>query len=86
MASFQHTSKAFDDQTKNRLTLVFIIEFGARMVLDVVCGMKIDETKTRWKSEYKGKIYYFCGPMCKLEFDENPSKYVLPQNSGMDKK
>jgi Cu+-exporting ATPase len=46
------------------------------MVVDVVCGMEIDEKSTKWKTEHHGKIYYFCGPMCKLEFDENPKKYV----------
>ncbi len=46
------------------------------MVIDVVCGMEIDEKTAKAKSEYKGKIYYFCGPMCKLEFDDNPEKYV----------
>jgi YHS domain-containing protein len=46
------------------------------MVADVVCGMEIDEKSTKWKTEYQGKVYYFCGPMCKLEFDENPKKYV----------
>lgn len=38
--------------------------------------MEIDEKKTQWKSEFKGKTYNFCGKMCKLEFDENPEKYV----------
>ncbi len=46
------------------------------MAIDAVCGMDIDEKTAKWKSEYKGKKYYFCGPMCKLEFDENPEKYT----------
>ena len=46
------------------------------MVIDPVCGMEIDEKTAKAESEYKGKTYYFCGPMCKLEFDENPEKYV----------
>ena len=46
------------------------------MAIDPVCGMEIDEKTVKAKSEYKGKTYYFCGPMCKLEFDENPEKYV----------
>ena len=46
------------------------------MVLDVVCGMEIDEKTAKWKTEYKGKTYYFCGPMCKMEFEENPQKYA----------
>ncbi len=46
------------------------------MVIDVICGMEIDEKKAKWKSEYKGKTFYFCGPLCKMEFDENPEKYA----------
>ena len=55
------------------------------MVLDVVCGMEIDEKTAKWRTEYKGKTYYFCGPVCKLEFDENPGKYAVPENSEMVK-
>jgi len=49
---------------------------GWEMVLDVVCNMDIDEKASKWKSEYKGKTYYFCAPMCKQKFDRNPEKYV----------
>ncbi len=58
---------------------------GMLMVIDVVCGMEIDERTTKWKSEFKGKTYYFCGPMCKLEFDENPEKYVQQDSSQLGK-
>ncbi len=32
-------------------------------------------------TEYKGKKVYFCCPMCKPKFEENPEKYIakLPQ-------
>jgi YHS domain-containing protein len=46
------------------------------MVLDVICGMDVEEKTAKWKSAYKGKAYYFCGTMCKQEFDENPDKYA----------
>jgi YHS domain-containing protein len=55
------------------------------MVIDVVCGMEIDEKTAKWKSEYEGKTYYFCGPMCKLEFDENPKKYSTVNTAKVDK-
>ena len=55
------------------------------MVLDVVCGMEIDEKTSKWKSEFKGKTFYFCGPICKLEFDENPEKYMLDAKRLLDK-
>jgi YHS domain-containing protein len=46
------------------------------MVLDVICKMEVDERKARWKSEYKGKTYYFCSSLCKQKFDSNPEKYA----------
>jgi YHS domain-containing protein len=46
------------------------------MVLDVVCNMEIDEKTAKSKSEYKGKMYYFCAPGCKQKFDRNPEKYL----------
>jgi len=33
------------------------------LVTDVVCGMNIDEKTAKWKSDYKGKTFFFCGPM-----------------------
>jgi YHS domain-containing protein len=45
-------------------------------VLDVVCQMEVDEKTAKWKSECKGKTYYFCAPMCKQKFDLNPEKYA----------
>jgi YHS domain-containing protein len=46
------------------------------MVKDPVCGMTIDENKAAGKSEYQGKTYYFCAPICKTKFDQDPGKYV----------
>ncbi len=59
-------------------------ELVVKTVIDVVCGMQIDEKTAKWKSRYKGITYYFCGPMCKLEFDDNPEKYIIldKSNSG----
>jgi len=48
------------------------------LVLDVVCGMEVDEKTAKWKSEYKGETYYFCAPTCRQKFDMNPEKYVKP--------
>jgi YHS domain-containing protein len=46
------------------------------MTIDPVCKMGVNEKKTIFKSEYKGKTYYFCSAQCKNEFEKNPEKYV----------
>jgi len=46
------------------------------MAKDPVCSMEVDEKKTKWKSDYKGKTYYFCAPGCKTSFDKSPQKFI----------
>ncbi len=46
------------------------------MAKDVVCKMEVDEKTAKWKSEYKGKTYYFCAQSCKQSFDKSPERYV----------
>ena len=45
------------------------------MPIDPVCGMEVGE-ETEFKVEYGGKVYYFCSPHCKAQFEANPEKYV----------
>ena len=44
------------------------------VVVDPVCKMKLDEKDVTFKTEYKGKTYYFCGLSDKKMFEENPEK------------
>lgn len=46
------------------------------MVKDPVCGMMVDEKKTKLKSDYMGKTYYFCNASCKTTFDKTPAKFT----------
>jgi len=46
------------------------------MAKDPVCGMMVDEKKTKFKSDYKGKTFYFCAAACKTTFDKSPAKYT----------
>jgi YHS domain-containing protein len=46
------------------------------MAIDPVCHMEVDEKTAQWKSEYQGKMYYFCAPGCKSSFDKDPKKYL----------
>jgi Cu+-exporting ATPase len=49
------------------------------MVTDPVCGMTVDETKTKLRSEHGGKVFYFCSEVCKASFDHDPHKYGHPK-------
>ena len=46
------------------------------MAKDPVCGMSVDEKTAAGRSEYQGKTYYFCAPICKTRFDASPEKYI----------
>lgn len=46
------------------------------MAVDPVCEMKVDEKTAKWKTDYKGKTYYFCAPGCKKAFESDPEKYL----------
>lgn len=46
------------------------------MAIDPICGMTVDEKTARFRSEYKGKTYFFCAPGCKKKFDQDPGKYA----------
>ncbi len=43
--------------------------------IDVVCGMSVSKDIS-YKSEYKGKMYYFCALSCKQDFERNPERYA----------
>ena len=45
---------------------------------DPVCGMDVQVEGAQLTSEYQGKTYYFCGRGCKLDFDEDPERYLAP--------
>ncbi len=48
---------------------------------DPVCGMHVDRVAAADKglsSDYKGTEYLFCGKGCKLEFDDDPERYLDP--------
>ncbi len=53
------------------------------MQIDPVCGMQVDERTAQYKTEYKGKTYYFCAPGCKKAFESEPEKYLKGGPVGM---
>ncbi len=54
--------------------------FGGGSAVDPVCGMKVNKKEPPGGSaEYQGTTYYFCGPGCKAEFQEDPQGYLSGQ-------
>ncbi len=43
---------------------------------DPVCGMDVDPKTAKFKSEYKGKTYYFCSDQCKKSFDQEAESFI----------
>ena len=51
------------------------------MPIDPVCGMTVDMEgagSRHLSAEHEGKTYYFCSRGCKLDFEEDPGKYLDP--------
>lgn len=52
------------------------------MAKDPVCGMEVEPGKAAATSEHQGQTYYFCSPMCKTKFEQNPGKYLGKEEGG----
>jgi Cu+-exporting ATPase len=44
--------------------------------VDPVCGMTVDPHKAKYRSNYEGRPYYFCSPVCKVKFEREPKRYL----------
>jgi len=51
-------------------------------LIDPVCGMEVDN-KSKYKTLYKGKVYYFCSEICLNSFRNDPEKYLREGPKGM---
>ena len=47
-------------------------------VVDPVCGMTVDPTKTPHHAEFHGITYYFCSARCREKFVADPEAYLAP--------
>ena len=48
---------------------------------DPVCGMLVNVSGAKYKSEHLGSDVYFCCARCKQAFDRQPGKYTIPISS-----
>jgi YHS domain-containing protein len=44
---------------------------------DPVCGMQVNISTAKYKSERQGTMIYFCCGGCKQTFDKQPEKYTI---------
>ncbi|MFI5226649.1 MAG: YHS domain-containing protein [Candidatus Limnocylindrales bacterium] len=50
------------------------------MATDPVCGMEVEISTTppALTFEHDGETFYFCSRGCRLDFEEDPEKYLDP--------
>jgi len=46
------------------------------MTHDPVCGMEIKDTSKAISVIHEGETYFFCTDLCKIQFEQNPEKYI----------
>ncbi len=43
---------------------------------DPVCGMMTNINSAKYKSNYRGRLFYFCSAACRQQFEEKPGEFV----------
>lgn len=51
------------------------------MAQDPVCSMEIENVITAPAFVYKSKTYYFCSDLCKIQFEQDPEKFIKNSES-----
>ena len=55
------------------------------IAIDPVCGMEVQTDSAQHTLDHQGTTYHFCSKGCRLEFGDDPEKYLDAeyQPSGM---
>ncbi len=48
---------------------------GVQVQKDPICGMMVDEKKTKLTSKHGDKTFFFCSASCKTTFDKDSHRY-----------
>jgi YHS domain-containing protein len=48
------------------------------VAIDPVCGMEVVMAGAVNTAEYRGRTWYFCGKGCRLEFQDDPERFLDP--------
>lgn len=52
----------------------------AQLVKNLVCGRKVNAERSRFFTEYRGKIYQFCCAHCEGSFLKAPERYAKEEH------
>jgi YHS domain-containing protein len=72
---------AYESNREERTDPMQLSNANDKTAIDPVCGMTVDPATARGNelhSQHKDIDYYFCGRGCKLEFGDNPNRYLDP--------
>ncbi len=53
-------------------------EAPAAIAIDPVCGMQVVIEQALNTVELEGVTYFFCGTGCRLDFEEDPDRFLDP--------
>jgi YHS domain-containing protein len=65
-----------DDKSAVKVRIGAAPTAKAALVVDPVCGMKVDPKTAAGSSTHAGKTYWFCSKEEKAKFDKNPGAYL----------
>jgi RND family efflux transporter MFP subunit len=65
-----------DSESRIKLAVAGAAAQTAATETDPVCGMEVEPSKAKYKSQHGGRTYYFCAESCKKSFDGDPAKYT----------
>ncbi len=47
------------------------------MTTDPVCGMRVEENRSEFQTQFAGKKYFFCSEECRKEFEADPEEFMV---------
>jgi Cu+-exporting ATPase len=53
---------------------------GPGIAIDPVCGMSVIIAAAQHIVVHDGVTYHFCGKGCRLEFEDDPERYLAPDH------
>ncbi len=69
----EYIKTGIDSTTPETPTVAYQVD--DQLAVDPICNMEVEIENAELYSDYNDKRYYFCAPVCKEKFDNNPVEY-----------